>query len=191
MIITEKAHEYLATLLEKQNMADIGIRIFVTDPGTVQAETCIAYCKPNEVVSTDISLALEKFTVWIDYDSEPYLESATIDYSLDRMGGQLTIKAPNARSRAIDPNSSIEEKVKYYLEVEINPGLLSHGGKVSFVKLTEENIAVIILSGGCQGCGQAHVTLKDGIERTLLKRIPELKGVRDTTDHSQKENAYY
>ena len=45
--------------------------------------------------------------------------------------------------------------------------------------------------GGCQGCGQADVTLKDGIERTLLERIPELKGVRDVTDHTQKENAYY
>ncbi|MNU09696.1 Fe/S biogenesis protein NfuA [compost metagenome] len=45
--------------------------------------------------------------------------------------------------------------------------------------------------GGCQGCGMVDMTLKDGVEKTLMERIPELKGVRDVTDHSNRENAYY
>jgi len=57
--------------------------------------------------------------------------------------------------------------------------------------VVEDGIAVLKFGGGCQGCGQVDFTLKEGIEKTLLERIPELKGVRDVTDHSIKENAYY
>ena len=85
----------------------------------------------------------------------------------------------------------IRDSINYYLQTEINPGLASHGGQVSLVDVVDDGIAVLQFGGGCQGCGQADVTLKEGIERTLLERIPELKGVRDVTDHSQKENAYY
>ena len=47
------------------------------------------------------------------------------------------------------------------------------------------------LGGGCQGCGMVDVTLKDGVEKTLLQQIPQLTEVRDVTDHSITENAYY
>ena len=53
--ITEAAHDYLADLLEKQNTKGIGIRIFITQPGTPYAETCIAYCKPGEEKPEDTS----------------------------------------------------------------------------------------------------------------------------------------
>jgi Thioredoxin-like proteins and domains len=110
------------------------------------------------------------------------------------MGGQLTIKAPNAKVPMVNADSPINERINYYLQTEINPGLASHGGQVTLIDVVEEdtqNIAVLQFGGGCQGCGQADVTLKEGIERTLLERIPELSGVRDVTDHTQKENAYY
>lgn len=107
------------------------------------------------------------------------------------MGGQLTIKAPNAKVPMVNEDSPLNERINYYLQTEINPGLASHGGAVSLVDVVDDGIAVLQFGGGCQGCGQADVTLKDGIERTLLERIPELKGVRDVTDHSNKENAYY
>src|SRR3546814_13864267 len=72
------------------------------------------------------------------------------------------------------------------LQTEINPGLASHGGQVTLIDVVEEGIAVLQFGGGCQGCGQADVTLKEGIEKTLLARIPELKGVRDVTDQDRK-----
>ncbi|KTC39942.1 Fe/S biogenesis protein NfuA [Pseudomonas sp. ABAC61] len=165
--ITDAAHDYLADLLSKQNTPGIGIRIFITQPGTQYAETCIAYCKPGEEKPEDKALGL------------------------DRMGGQLTIKAPNAKVPMVNADSPINERINYYLQTEINPGLASHGGQVSLIEVVEDGIAVLQFGGGCQGCGQADVTLKEGIERTLLERIPELKGVRDVTDHTQKENAYY
>ena len=189
--ITDAAHDYLADLLSKQNTSGIGIRIFITQPGTQYAETCIAYCKPGEQKPEDTAVGLASFTAWIDGVSEPFLEDAVVDYATDRMGGQLTIKAPNAKVPMVNEDSPITERINYYLQTEINPGLASHGGQVTLVDVVEEGIAVLRFGGGCQGCGQADYTLKEGIEKTLLERIPELKGVRDVTDHSNRENAYY
>ena len=60
--ITEAAEAYLADLLAKQNTTGISIRIFITQPGTPQAETCIAYCKPGEEKPEDTALSLASFT---------------------------------------------------------------------------------------------------------------------------------
>lgn len=189
--ITDAAHDYLADLLEKQNTTGIGIRVFITQPGTPYAETCIAYCKPGEEKPDDVAVALQRFTAWIDSVSEPFLEDALVDYATDRMGGQLTIKAPNAKVPMVNADSPLNERINYYLQTEINPGLASHGGQVTLIDVVDEGVAVLQFGGGCQGCGQADVTLKEGIEKTLLERIPELKGVRDVTDHTNRENAYY
>jgi len=189
--ITESAQEYLADLLQKQNTPGIGIRVFVTQPGTQYAETCIAYCKPGEQKAEDTAFALKDFTAWLDAVSVPFLEDAVVDYATDRMGGQLTIKAPNAKVPMVNEDSPLPERINYYLQTEINPGLASHGGMVSLVDIDDEGVAILRFGGGCQGCGMVDMTLKDGVEKTLMERIPELKGVRDVTDHSNKENAYY
>ena len=44
--ITRSAEEYLAKLIQDKNETDLSIRIFISDPGTPKAETCLAYCKP-------------------------------------------------------------------------------------------------------------------------------------------------
>ena len=43
--ITKSAEEYLAKLIQDKNETDLSIRIFISDPGTPKAETCLAYCK--------------------------------------------------------------------------------------------------------------------------------------------------
>lgn len=189
--LTSAAETYLAELLAKQDAAGIGIRVFITQPGTPYAETCIAYCKPGEEKPEDRLLKLESFGVWIDAVSEPFLEDAVVDYATDRMGGQLTIKAPNAKVPMVNDNSPLNDRINYLLQTEINPGLASHGGEVKLVDVVEGGVAILQFGGGCQGCGMVDVTLKEGIEKTLVARIPELTGVRDVTDHTVTENAYY
>jgi len=191
LVITKEAEQYLADLLSKQEDKNTGIRIFITAPGTSQAETCLTYCKPDEAKADDTIMQLTEFTVWLDNVSMPFLSDAVIDYVVDRLGGQLTIKAPNAKLPNLDENSSLGEKVNYFIQTEINPNLASHGGQVSLIDIVENNIAVLRFGGGCQGCGMVDVTLKDGVEKTLCERIPELAGVRDVTDHANRENAYY
>jgi Fe/S biogenesis protein NfuA len=188
--ITESAQDYLAELLSKQDDA-LGVRVFINQPGTPRAETCIAYCREGDVNDADQKEVLAKFTVWYDAPSLPFLEDALVDYAKDRMGGQLTIKAPNAKLPRVDESSSLADRVNYVLYNEVNPALAAHGGEVSLVEITETNIAILQFGGGCQGCSAVDQTLKGGVEKTLLEQIPQLTGVRDTTDHSDTSQAYY
>lgn len=189
--ITQGAKDYLVDLLAKQEAEGIGVRVFVQQPGTPQAETCLAYCRPDEEQDGDITLNDMPFPVYIEEKSIPFLEEGVIDYSEDQMGGQLTIKAPNSKLPKVNENSTLEEKINYVLWTEVNPMLASHGGEVSLIELVDESVAVLQFGGGCQGCSAVDMTLKDGVEKTLLEHIPELTGVRDITDHSDKSQAFY
>jgi Fe/S biogenesis protein NfuA len=189
--ITESAQAYLKELLDKQKDNEgIGIRMFVASPGTPQAETCIAYCRPGEQKEGDVAVELNGFTAWFEGRSLPFLEDAKVDYSPDRMGGQLTIRAPNSKMPRVTDDSPIEDKVNYILYNDINPSLASHGGNVSLVEVTDDMIAVLKFGGGCQGCGSVAITLKQGIEVQLMDKLPEIRGIRDVTDHTDRSNAY-
>ena len=59
--ISSSAQTYLQGLLAKQEDADVAIRIFVAQPGTPQAEACIAYCRPGEEQEGDIAVEYEAF----------------------------------------------------------------------------------------------------------------------------------
>ncbi|MDB4856862.1 Fe-S biogenesis protein NfuA [Gammaproteobacteria bacterium] len=189
--ITESAEKYLAKLLKDKKETDIAVRIFISDPGTPRAETCLAYCKPDEAEQDDIILNLKLITVHVEKRSVPFLVDSEVNFDNDTFGGQLTIKAPNARLPNISPNSPPEDRINYVIYNEINPMLESHGGEVSLLEFTKNGEAILQFGGGCQGCGMVDVTLKDGIEKTLLEQIPELKSVKDSTDHSLDDNAYY
>ena len=189
--ITKSAEEYFAKLIQDKNDTDLSIRIFISDPGTPKAETWLAYCKPEEAMPDDMILNLDLINVNIEKRSIPFLKDCEVNFDNDTFGGQLTIKAPNARLPNISPDSPVEDRINYVIYNEINPMLESHGGKVSHVEFNDENIAVLQFGGGCQGCGMVDVTLKDGIEKTLIDQIPEVKAVKDLTDHSINDNAYY
>ena len=189
--ITDFAEEYLVELLDKQNVEGIAVRIFILDAGTPRAETCISFCRPGEEKEDDKMKQHKGFNAFIDKQSIPFLEDAVVDFQKDSMGGQLTIKAPNSRMPNLTKDSPLEDRVNYILYNEINPGLASHGGHVTLEEIFEDSVAVLRFGGGCQGCGMVDVTLKDGVEKTLMSQIPQLTEVRDVTDHSIKENAYY
>ena len=87
--------------------------------------------------------------------------------------------------------SSMEDRINYVLYNEINPALAAHGGEVSLVEVTDDQYAILQFGGGCQGCGMVDATLKGGVEKTLLEQLPQLAGVKDITDHSDRSNAYY
>lgn len=189
--ISDSAQAYLKELLEKQDSGSIGIRMFVSNPGTPKAETCIAYCRPGEEQEDDEVMELNGFKAYFESRSVPFLDEASVDYSPDRMGGQLTIRAPNSKMVKVTDDSPIEDRINYVLYNDINPGLAAHGGQVSLVEVTDDGMAVLEFGGGCQGCSAIDVTLKHGVEKALLEQVPGLSGIRDVTDHSDRANAYY
>jgi Fe/S biogenesis protein NfuA len=189
--ITESAQSYLTELLKKQDSNGIGIRVFILDPGTPKAETCISFCRPGEEQEDDLRKDYAQFHAWIEHRSIPFLDEAVVDYAKDTMGGQLTIKAPNSRLPKIRDDSPIEDQINYVLYNEINPSLASHGGVVTLEDLVDDSIAILKFGGGCQGCGMVDVTLKEGVEKTLLEKVPGLTAIRDVTDHTNRDNAYF
>jgi Fe/S biogenesis protein NfuA len=189
--VSESAQRYLSQLITNQDASETGVRMFVTQPGTKMAETCLAYCQPEDVIEDDEIIVLEGFKLYLEQKSLPFLEEAYVDYAEEKMGGQLTIKAPNAKMPKISDDSPLPDRIKYLLATDINPGLASHGGEVSLVEITEDMTVILRFGGGCQGCSAVSITLKDGVEKRVLEVLPEVKGVKDVTDHTVTENAYY
>ena len=89
-----------------------------------------------------------------------------------------------------DLTGPLADQVSVVLTDQVNPAIASHGGAAELVSV-DGTVAYLKLMGGCQGCGMAQVTLKQGIERILLDSIPELTGVVDVTDHASGSDPYY
>jgi Fe/S biogenesis protein NfuA len=103
-------------------------------------------------------------------------EAANFEQTLSAAGGSAEEK--------------IRMKVQRVLETQINPGVAGHGGKINLLDVKGDAV-YIQMAGGCQGCGQASVTLKQGVERALQQYVPEMKHLYDTTDHASGQNPYY
>lgn len=189
--ITSSAIEHFQVLLDKEDIPGIGLRIFVDRPGSPSADVSISFCPPGENRAGDLALEYGAFTLYVEKASVSYLQEAQIDYKKDQLTGQLAITAPNLKGKAPQDDADLEERVKYILENEINPGLASHGGRVSLVEITPQNELILQFGGGCHGCGMVDVTLKQGIETTIKAQIPEIMAVIDVTDHTKGENPYY
>jgi len=89
-----------------------------------------------------------------------------------------------------DLSGPLVDRVEQVITEQVNPAIASHGGGAELVSV-DGTIAYLRLFGGCQGCGLAQVTLKQGIERILLESIPELSQVVDVTDHASGDSPYY
>lgn len=189
--ISEAAQAHFVKLLDKQ-APGTNIRVFVVNPGTASAECGVSYCPPDAVETSDARFNFTGFDAVVDAESQPFLVDAEIDFVTDQMGSQLTLKAPNAKVRKVNDDAPLRERVQYVIDAEINPQLANHGGRVSVVEITSDAIAVLQFGGGCNGCSQVDLTLKEGIEKELLNRFSgELSGVKDVTDHQRGEHSYY
>lgn len=89
-----------------------------------------------------------------------------------------------------DLSGDVPQRVIQVLDQQINPTIAAHGGYAELVAV-EGSIAYLRLSGGCQGCGLAAVTLSQGIEVAILDAVPEISEVVDVTDHASGANPYY
>ena len=189
--ISEAAQSHFRKLIEREAIPGLGVRLAARDAGTPRADVRLEFAESGELSGDEWAVDCEGFTLWLDAPSVPFLDGATIDYETKATGGQLQIRAPKIKGTAPGDAASLVERVRWTIEQDINPQLAQHRGNVSLQEVTADGVVVLRFGGGCQGCGQADYTLKEGIEKTLLERIPELKGVRDVTDHSNRENAYY
>jgi Fe/S biogenesis protein NfuA len=135
---------------------------------------------PDDVLVQTLGLA-----VLVDPESAVHLQGAVVDIDQSAIGGALTIDNPNEGWR--DP---IAARVQDVLDRQINPGVASHGGFVDLLDV-RDGAAYVQLGGGCQGCAQVDVTLRQGIEVAIKAAVPEITAVIDSTDHAAGANPYF
>ena len=189
--ISEQAQKHFSELLSNQP-ENTAVRVFVVNPGTPNAECGVSYCPPEALEETDKTFQYNGFSAVVDEQSVPYLDDAEIDYVTDKMGSQLTLKAPNAKMRKVNDDASLVDRVDYFIQSDINPKLASHGGQVTLMEITDDGIAILQFGGGCNGCSMVDVTLKEGIEKEMLELFSgELTAVKDMTEHQSGDHSYY
>jgi Fe-S cluster biogenesis protein NfuA len=73
-------------------------------------------------------------------------------------------------------NQNVKERVSAALEM-IRPYLKADGGDVELINITEEGIVEVKLTGACVGCPMSQMTLRAGVERALIREVPEIRRV--------------
>lgn len=112
-----------------------------------------------------------------------------VQYALGAAVTSAAAAIDETRAPAQD-DDAIYEEVEHIFRSQINPIVAQHGGAIDLIDVQDATV-VVRMSGGCQGCGMANVTLRQGIEAALKKAIPSLAGIRDVTDHSSGANPYF
>jgi Fe-S cluster biogenesis protein NfuA len=105
------------------------------------------------------------------------------------LGSAAPAVAPKTAGAAADDDTLYERVAKLFDE-QVNPMVARHGGRVELIDV-QDAVVMLRMGGGCQGCGMADVTLRQGIEGMLAQNIPEVRGVVDITDHAQGANPYF
>ena len=84
----------------------------------------------------------------------------------------------------------LRAKVQELLDDMINPAVAGHGGVIHLVDVKDDWV-YLHMGGGCQGCGSADATLRQGIETMLKEEISQIKGIVDQTNHAEGESPFY
>jgi len=188
--ISESAQGYFQRLLQSQGGEAAGIRLSALHPGTPKADARLEFCDHGDLLGDEWAIECEGFTLYVDAPSAPFLDSAVIDFASNATGGQLSIKAPRIKGDQPQGDASLVERVQWLIDSEINPQLASHKGKVALDSIDADGVVYLRFGGGCHGCGMVDVTLKQGIEKSMIEKFPEVTAVRDATDHSTGSAPY-
>ena len=140
---------------------------------------------PEDAPATDIRIETPELGLLVEPGSARNLEGAVIDLDPSALGGALRIDNPNEGWR--DP---VAARVQEVLDRQINPSVAAHGGFVDLLEV-RGGAAYVQLGGGCQGCAQVDVTLRQGIEVAIKAAVPQITEVIDITDHAAGTNPYF
>ena len=124
--------------------------------------------------------------VLVDSQSIDSLKGSTIDYDEDLNASGFRVDNTNQPTW----DESRAQKIQELIDTRINPSVAAHGGNIQLLDVTDDSVYVH-MGGGCQGCGQAAATLKQGVQAMIQEEFPEIVNVVDTTDHAAGTNPYY
>jgi Fe/S biogenesis protein NfuA len=183
--VTSAALEKIDRVRRQGGRPDACLRLEITGRRSGRFVYEIDLVDPSSAVPDDVVVDTAGLRVLVDSESAQHLQGAVIDVDQSAIGGALTIDNPNEGWR--DP---IAARVQEVLDRQINPGVASHGGFVDLIDV-RDGAAYVQLGGGCQGCAQVDVTLRQGIEVAIKAAVPQITRVIDRTDHAAGANPYF
>jgi Fe/S biogenesis protein NfuA len=181
---TEAAQQKVAGILSAKGQDGFAVRIRITGKGTDEFIYQFRSVEAATRRGDDIVVDLGEFEVYIDPESAVNLEGAVVDFS-GLGGGSFKIDNPNPVW-----TDETARQVAEIIGKQINPGVATHGGEIVLVDV-KDDVVYVRMTGGCQGCGLAGVTLRQGIEKQLREQVPTIKEVVDVTHHDQGVNPFY
>ncbi len=190
LTVTENAIEKFKSVLEEENRQGTGIRVTAQrGMSPFSVEYGLAFVEAGQEHPADKVTEVDGIKFYVDPQSEPMVDGATVDYvtGLSETGFKITNPKTSAPPT---PKGPMAEKVQHVINSKINPAVAGHGGNVSLVDV-KDKVAYLRFGGGCQGCGMVDVTLKQGVEVMIKEAVPEIQGVMDVTDHADGKNPYY
>ena len=183
--VTPAAKAKIEAVRAKSGHPDACLRIAIAGRRSGQFVYELDLVAPEDAPATDLRIESPDLGLLIEPGSAANLEGAIIDLDPSAMGGALRIDNPNEGWR--DP---IAARIQEVLDRQINPSVAAHGGFVDLLEV-RGGAAYVQLGGGCQGCAQVDVTLRQGIEVAIMAAVPQITEVIDVTDHAAGTNPYF
>ncbi len=188
--VTDIALEKMLFYLKDRDRNEWGIRIMLR----TKNDYAFSITELSKAQESDVIIDVGEVKILIDEVSAGQLNEATVDFIESELSTGFKIEpkatSPIAEGVEIDLSDPLVKKVHDILVNEINPGIAAHGGFARLVAV-KDNIVYLLMGGGCQGCGMAAVTLKQGIETRIKEAIPEIVAVVDETDHASGTQPFY
>ncbi len=184
--VTDAAVEKIRAAKASEGRDDVALRVMAREDGA-KFQYGLKLVDTDSKEADDSVIQLAGIDLYLDRESVPRLQGATLDYVEEVTGAGLKFENPNQTELASHP---LAGRVQEVLDGRINPGLAAHGGMVSLVDIQEARV-VLRFGGGCQGCGTAHVTMKERVAAQLKQQTPEISEVADATDHASGQNPYH
>lgn len=184
--IDESAREKIRTMLESEQKGESALRIRITGRSASGYQHKLSLVEPGFEKTDDILAESSGIRILVDPKTAKQVEGSVIEFVDDLYGGGFKVSNPNQPAFSSDAERLVQELI----DNQITPSLAMHGGYLELLEVSNGK-AFVHFGGGCQGCGMADVTLKQGVEKLILDTVPEIKAVIDSTDHAQGENPYY
>ena len=188
LTISDAAQVKIVELIENSENPVKGLRVGAEAASPLKVDFRMSFLAEGQEAADDTVVEFTGFVVYVGADSVEYVTDATVDYVDGLMGSGFKIVSGRTSGPAL--SGPVAEKVQQVIEERINPAVASHGGFVSLIDV-KDNVVYVELGGGCQGCGMADVTLKQGIEVAIKEAVPEITEILDVTEHAGGNNPYY
>jgi Fe/S biogenesis protein NfuA len=187
LTVTEVATSQIKKILEQEELADQAVRVAIADKSPTGFQYQLEFCDRDEREPADYVFEQDGVSFFVEADSVEHLRGTSLDYVDTGFSAGFKFDNPNKPKLLNDP---IAERVHRIIQDKVNPGVASHGGQVTLLDVKDGTV-YLKLGGGCQGCGQADATVKEGITTLICDEVPEIHTVLDVTDHAAGTNPYF